>query len=317
VIQSVAIDHQIEDTLGVYVKRFVMTIGFFAFCLAAVSPAGAQGDAGREWDLKAPWGKTRRGPPVSEQKIDPFKVFDNVYYVGTQSVSSFLVSTSAGLVMIDSTNPETGDALLDGVRSLGLDPKNIKYVLITHSHIDHYGGAGKVKQVSGARLGMSDIDWGVVEHSRQGPIPIKRDIVLKEGEPMTVGDTTFKFYLTPGHTPGAMSIEFQARDGNKSYRTLIPGGLGIHMSPEWTEPFIKSIEKTKKLGPFDVLLGNHPFLAPRDLIEIKKDLAKRGSGPHPALVTPAQANQFFDGVLKTAREKLAVEQAASARSAKD
>jgi metallo-beta-lactamase class B len=294
------------------VKRVLMTITFSAFCLAAVSPAWAQGD--REWDLKAPWGKTRRGPPVSEQKIDPFKVFDNVYYVGTQSVSSFVVSTSAGLVLIDSTNPETADALIDGLRSLGLDPKNIKYVLITHSHIDHYGGAGKVKQVSGARLAMSDIDWGVVEHSRQGPIPIQRDLILKEGEPMTVGDTTFKFYLTPGHTPGAMSIEFQARDGAKSYRTLIPGGLGIHMTPEWTAPFIKSIEKTKQLGPFDVLLGNHPFLQPRDLIEIKKDLAKRGAGPHPALVTPAQANAFFDGVIKTAREKLALEQS---RSAKD
>jgi metallo-beta-lactamase class B len=293
-----------------------MMIALFAFSLAMVLPAWAQGnrDAGREWDMKAPWGKTRRAPPVTEQKIDPFKLFDNVYYVGTQSVSSFVVTTSAGLVLIDSTNPEQGDALLDGVRSLGLDPKNIKYVLITHSHIDHYGGAGRVKQMSGARLGMSDIDWGVVEHSRQGPIPIKRDIVLKEGEPMTVGDTTFKFYLTPGHTPGATSIEFQARDGARSYRTLIPGGLGIHMTPEWTEPFIKSIEKTKQLGPFDVLLGNHPFLQPGDLIEMKKALAKRGSGPHPAVITSAQENAFFDGVIKTAREKLALEQA---RSAKD
>ena len=304
------------SNLGVRVKRLLMIISVLAFCLAAVLPVWAQGEGGggREWDLKAPWGKTRRSPPVSEQKIDPFKVFDNVYYVGTQNVSAFVVNTSAGLVMIDTTNPETADALIDGVRSLGLDPKNIKYVLITHSHIDHYGGAGKVKQVSGARLAMSDIDWGVVEHSRQSTIPIKRDLVMKEGEPMTVGDTTFKFYLTPGHTPGATSIEFQARDGSKSYRTLIPGGLGIHMTPQWTEPFIKSIEKTKQLGPFDVLLGNHPFLQPRDLIEIKKDLAKRGSGPHPALVTPAQENAFFDGVLKTAREKLAFEQA---RSAKD
>lgn len=186
-------------------KRILMMIGMFAFCLAATVPAWAQREegGGREWDLKAPWGKTRRGPPVSEQKIDPFKLFDNVYYVGTQSVSSFVISTNAGLVLIDSTNPETGDALLDGMRSLGLDPKNIKYVLVTHSHIDHYGGAGRVKQISGARLGMSAIDWDVVEHSRQGPIPIKRDIVLKEGEPMIVGDTTFKFYLTPGHTPGA------------------------------------------------------------------------------------------------------------------
>ena len=297
-------------------KRFLMIIGLLALCLATFSPVWAQeeGGGGREWDLKAPWGKTRRSPPVSEQKIDPFKLFDNVYYVGTQNVSAFVITTSAGLVMIDTTNPETGDALIDGVRSLGLDPKNIKYVLITHSHIDHYGGAGKVKQVSGARLAMSDIDWGVVEHSRQGPIPIKRDLVMKEGEPMTVGDTTFKFYLTPGHTPGATSIEFQARDGAKSYRTLIPGGLGIHMTPQWTEPFIKSIEKTKQLGHFDVLLGNHPFLQPGDLIEMKKVLATRGSGPHPAVLTQAQENAFFDGVLKTAREKLAFEQA---RSAKD
>ena len=132
---------------------------------------------------------------------------------------------------------------------------------------------------------------------------------------MTVGETTFKFYLTPGHTPGAMSIEFEARDGRKSYRTVIPGGLGIHMTPDWTPVFIKSIERLKQLGPWDVALGNHPFLMPTDMMEVKKALAKRTQGQnHPAVVTRTQLNEWFDGILKTAHEKLSVEQAAAARN---
>jgi metallo-beta-lactamase class B len=293
-------------------RRHLIALALIVFGLAGAIFAAAQGgedERGREWTLKAPWGKTRRSLPVSQQKIEPFKVFDNVYYVGSQTVSSFLVNTSDGLVLIDTLHDETAEMLMNGVRTLGFNPANIKYIFVTHSHADHYGGAGKIKKASGARVGMSAEDWDVVEHARQTGTPIQRDLLLKEGQPLILGDTTFKFYLTPGHTPGATSVEFPVRDGAKSYRALIPGGLGIDVGPQWTQPYISSIEKIKKLGPWDVLFGNHPFLAPRDLAEIKKDLATRGQGAHPAVLTAAQANEFYAGILKTANEKLASEHA--------
>src|SRR5262245_35997324 len=99
----------------------------------AVSLAGAQA----EWNLKAPWGATRRDAPLNAQAKEPFKIFDNVYSVGAQTVSAYLVTTSAGLVLIDTTWKETGENLLNNIRKLGFDPANVKYVFVTHSHSDH------------------------------------------------------------------------------------------------------------------------------------------------------------------------------------
>ena len=280
---------------------------------------GAQAEAGggnREWNLKAPWGATRRDAPINAQAKDPFKLFDNVYSVGFQTVSAYLVTTSAGLVLIDSGWKETTEDLLKNIRKAGFDPANIKYVFITHSHTDHYGAAARVKQVSGARVGMSAEDWQSVEQQQSGQrgqnsgLALARDLVIKDGQTITAGDTTFKFYFTPGHTVGATSIEYQVRDGGKSYRAVAPGGMGMQFGPDATPTFLKSVERLKQLGPWDVVLGNHPFLMPSDLAEIEKDLAKRGNGPHPAVLGPAKNNEWFDAVLKTVHEKLDSEKAA-------
>jgi metallo-beta-lactamase class B len=304
--------------------------GAIAFALPLIAPSlGAQdgGQRGQEgarnpmagWNEKAPWGPRQRLGSSAEYLRDPFRIFDNVYYVGLHSVSSYLVTTSAGLVLIDATYPETPDAVLSSVRKAGLDPLNIKYVLVTHSHIDHFGGAGRIQQVTGARIGMSAEDWDntAAQQGRGGQrgqnvgIPLTRDLVLRDNGTLTVGDTTFKFYVTPGHTPGATSVEFQAKDGGKSYRVLAPGGMGLSFGPEWTPVFIKSMERLKQLGPWDVILGNHPFLMPRDLEQdVEKDLATRGNGPHPAVVGAAKINEWFDQVLKVVNEKLVSEQAA-------
>jgi metallo-beta-lactamase class B len=258
---------------------------------------GAQG-----WNNRAPWGPGQHLRSTGGTLRDPFKIFDNVYYVGLHNVSSYLVTTSAGLVLIDATNPETADAVMDSVRKAGFDPANIKYILVTHSHLDHLGGAIKIQRVTGARVGMSAEDWDESEGV------LKRDLLLKDNGTLTVGDTTFKFYVTPGHTPGATSIEFQVRDRGKSYRALEPGGLGLSFGPEWTPVFLKSMERLKKLGPWDVIFGNHPFLMPKDLeYEIKKELATRGNGPHPAVVGPVKIDEWFDAILKVVNEKLASE----------
>ncbi len=266
-----------------------------------------------KWNAKGPWGKTERSAPMAAQRKAPFKLFDNVYYVGLQTVSAYLITTSAGLVLIDTGYVQSADWLLEGVRALGFDPANIRYAFVTHSHLDHAGGAARVKQVSGARVGLSAEDWTVVERQqadaqqRANFPPLARDLVLKDAEAITVGDQTFKFYVTPGHTPGATSVEFQARDGARSYRVVVPGGLGLQYAPEFGPMFKSSITRLKGLGPWDVALGNHPFLAPKDLAEIETELKTRGQGPHPAVLGAARVDAFFADILKIVDEKLVAE----------
>jgi len=308
-------------------------IGVLACLLAASSAAAQRGGRGgaqgitrgaeqpnqNKWNAKSPWGKTERSAPMEAQRKAPFKLFDNVYYVGLQTVSAYLVTTSAGLVLIDSGYAQSMDWLLEGVRTVGFDPANIRNVFVTHAHLDHAGGAARIKQVSGARVGVSAEDWAVLERQQANPqqqqnFPaLQRDLVLKDGDAITVGDQTFKFYVTPGHTPGATSVELQARDGGRSYRVVIPGGLGLQYAPEWGPAFKKSIERLKQLGPWDVALGNHPFLAPKDLADIESDLRTRGQGAHPAVLGREAIDAFFDAILKIVDEKLVAEPPAAPR----
>jgi metallo-beta-lactamase class B len=281
-------------------KPYVVAI-FASVLLLSFGEAGIQRGERTDWNLKAPWGGTRQD--ATREPRTPFKIFDNVYYVGLQTVCAYLVTTSNGLVLIDATYAETADSVLNSIRTLGFDPANIKYIFITHSHTDHLGGAAKIKQVSGAPVGMSAEDWAVTNRP-----PIEKDLVLKDGETIKAGDTSFQFYVTPGHTPGATSIEFQVRDGGKTYRALSPGGLGMQFGPAETPIFLKSMERLKQLGPWDVMLSNHPWLMPRTLDEIQKGLTNRGNASHPAVLGPAKINDWLDAVINVTKQKLAAGQ---------
>ncbi len=306
-------------------------------CLLASSSVGAQrGGPGaaqgvtrgaeqpnqNKWNAKSPWGKTERSAPTDAQRKAPFKLFDNVYYVGFETVSVYLVTTSAGLVLIDSGYAQTVDWLLESIRKAGFNPADVKYIFVTHSHVDHASGAARLQQMTGARVGLSAEDWREVERQQSAPgqqtfpAPILRDLVLKDGDAITVGDATFTFHFTPGHTPGATSIEYQVRDRGRSYRALTPGGLGLHYAPDLGPTFKKSMQRLRELGPWDVALGNHPFLAPKDLEEIERALRTRGDGAHPAVLGAPAIDAFFAAILTIVDEKLVAEPP-SARAGSD
>jgi len=106
---------------------------------------GADQPNQNKWNAKGPWGKTERSGPLEAQRKDPFKLFDNVHYVGLETVSAFLVTTSAGPVLVDSGYAQTVDWLIDSIRKSGVDPATIEYVFVTHSHLDHAGGGARPK----------------------------------------------------------------------------------------------------------------------------------------------------------------------------
>ena len=312
----------------------LLVVGIFAGAAfwAAAQDKGAPPDGlgpRFQWEAKAPWGLTHRDALVEAVKltgmnptnvdavrVEPFKIFDNLYYVGIKHVSAFLMTTSDGLVLLDALLPDTSNLLFENIRKMGFRPEQVKYVLISHSHPDHFGGASAVKEISGARVVMSREDWDSVEQQQQAAakggrgmgVPLKRDIVKGEGDTLKVGDQEFKFYFTPGHAPGALSAEFRVFDRGKSYRAVSPGGLGTQFPPDMTDKYIAGIEHLKALGPWDVIIADHPFYMLPDMAEIRRGVANLGNSPHPLVTGPAKINEWFDGILKVAREKRAAEE---------
>ena len=272
-----------------------MRIATFALALVATTAlVGAQtaGPAPGESLSQSYRGSQSRN--VEYQKIAPFKVMDNVYYVGPGSVSVWLVPTSAGLILIDTAQEPFVDYVVDNIRKVGFDPKNIKYILLTHGHLDHFGGANKIKALSGARVALTEGDWNFMEQQakarppKPGDEPPARDMVVKEGDTITLGDTKIKVYVLPGHTPASPAYEFTVYDNKKPYKGFVFGGPGPRNGVEGGTEFLKSIERLEKsFTDVQVALNVHSYLNsypyPNNMgiLELRDVKAKNPNGPNP------------------------------------
>jgi metallo-beta-lactamase class B len=173
-------------------------------------------------------------PPRSEWYTEPAKVFDNLYYVGTQLQSMWAITTSEGIILHDTAyNYMVKDAVEGGLKKLGLDPAQIKYIIVAHAHTDHYLGAKYLQDTYHAKVIMSEADWkympkdfGEKDKTAGAGMPAK-DIVATDGMKLTLGDTTLTLYVTPGHTPGTISTMIPVRDGNQRHLASLWGGSGV------------------------------------------------------------------------------------------
>jgi metallo-beta-lactamase class B len=244
---------------------------------------------------------------VEYQKVAPIKVFDNLYYVGPGFVSVWLIPTSDGLVLIDSAQEPYVDHVVDSIHKAGFDPRNIKFILITHGHLDHFGGAAKIQALSRARVGMLEEDWQLVEaagsSAKQPPGPaLKRDLVIKEGEAILTGKTLLKVYRLPGHTPGSASFEFTVYDGGRPHKAFIFGGPGQRNGVEGGTQFRSSIERLERdFSDVEVPVHVHSWLATYPypsggVFERAQALARRKPGESHPFVDNAAWRQW----LKTA-----------------
>lgn len=176
-----------------------------------------------------------RDPVIDYTPVPPTRVFDNVYHVGIATVGSWAIQTSEGIILLDANNDVRAveEALLPGLRKLGLDPAQIKYVVATHAHGDHFGGAQYLKDHFGTRIVMSEIDWGIVAKPiffmSGNPDPSPRpkrdtnDIAIGDHGTLTLGDTTITLVLTPGHTPGTLSVLFPFRFRGERHNAMLWG----------------------------------------------------------------------------------------------
>jgi metallo-beta-lactamase class B len=282
------------------------TAVFNSLCAAPAAPAQAVPQA---QSAAAP----RQGPPPrSEWHAEPAKVFDNLYYLGQSAYSAWAVTTSAGIIVIDTLyDYSVEDEIVNGLTKLGLDPATIKYVLVSHGHIDHAGGAKLLQDRFGARVIMSAADWDLIgANTGAWPKP-KRDMVATDGQRLTLGDTTLTLFLTPGHTPGTISTLIPVTDQGRPHVAAEWGGTGFNftITPDkprvfWLETYGSSAERFRdavtKAGA-DVLIANHP----------EQDGAKRKLAAL-AVRKPGEPNPYVIGADSVRRYLTMVDECAKA-----
>ena len=238
--------------------------------------------------------------------VPPFRIFDNLYYVGLEGVSAYVLTTSDGLILIDALYPDQDGHIFRSVGEMGLDPDRIRYVIVTHAHLDHAGGAGAIQERTGARVGMAEGDWEIYERGgylsssgveRVFP-PMERDWVIADGDTLTLGDTTLQLYVTPGHTPGVTSLEFTVHDGPNTHRAFMLGGLGLNTVYDVAaaEQYVASVQRALAIPGLEVNLTNHP--AGAEIFERRDRLAARRPGDSHPFVDPEGLRLYLDMLLR-------------------
>jgi metallo-beta-lactamase class B len=243
---------------------------------------------------------------------DPARVFDNLYFVGGKVHSAWALTTSDGIILIDTIFPYNSEELIvGGIRKLGLDPKNIKYVLISHAHADHIGGAEMLQTRYGARVVMGAADWDLVAKypNRYKTMAPKRDIVATDGMKVTLGETTVTIWATPGHTPGTLSYAFTVFDRGRPVNVAYSGGTAFNFPNRTPDPGIRNfqtyIDSQKHMAAqaaatsATVILSNHSEFD--NAFNKNRMIPGRGNGPHPYEIGADWVQRYFQVMQNCAR----------------
>jgi metallo-beta-lactamase class B len=232
---------------------------FLRLCVVPAPAAGrGRGAAGAN---PAPAGP----PPRSAWYAEPAKVADNFYFIGTKIHNAWALVGSDGIIVFEALfDYAAPDEIADGMRKLGLDVNRVKYVVISHAHGDHDGGARFLQdKMAGARLVYGGPDWDAVDKStnRPGGKP-KRDMVGTDGMKLSVGDAAVQIVTTPGHTAGTLSFLFEIKDNGKPLRVAYVGGTAIPFdgAAAYYDGYLASVKKMAKAAAdfgATVLLSNH------------------------------------------------------------
>jgi glyoxylase-like metal-dependent hydrolase (beta-lactamase superfamily II) len=265
------------------------------------------------------------GPPMPEQMqalwaswedrdgqyVEPFQIFDNVYYVGIDWVAAYLITTSDGLILIDSLYGSWIPQLITNIRTLGFDPADVKYVIATHGHFDHSGGAGYMQRRFGSSVVMTEEDWALTEAKPEfaqfySPVP-QRDVVAVDGDVVELGDTKIELFETPGHTEGVLTMRYTVRDGDAEHTAITLGGVGLNFSGvQRTEAYLDSYARITQLQRgAAVSLPNHAAMG--RVFERAAALSERRSGDAHPFVDEAAFSADIAQFILNAESKLLAE----------
>jgi metallo-beta-lactamase class B len=233
--------------------------------------------------------------PRADWFIEPVKVFDNLYYLGTNKDAIWAVTTSAGIILVDSNfHWNVEELVVDGLKKFGLNAADIKYLVITHAHSDHYWGAKFLQDKFHPRILMSEADWNVVaKDNTPAELKPKKDMVITDGQKLTLGDTTISLYVTPGHTPGTVSMILPLKDGNERHVGGMFGGFtlgiaraGVNYYPDWPTELRTYQTSISRFQEIEAKAGVDTIISIHSLIDHTTDklaaLKMRKPGePHP------------------------------------
>jgi metallo-beta-lactamase class B len=279
--------------------------GALAAAIGVASSARAQGNA--SWTEPHP----------------PFRIADNLYYVGSKGLANYLITTPQGHILINSDLEANVPMIRASVEQLGFKFTDIKILLISHAHWDHNAGSAAIKAQTGARYMVMDADVPVVESGgksdfRYGNVAgslypaTKVDRVLHDGDEVKLGDAVLVAHLTPGHTKGCTTWTMKVRDGGKTYDAVIVGSPNVNpgyklvnnpLYPEIAADYEKMFRVLKAL-PCDIFLGAHG-----DYYDLDSKYARLQKGEKSVFVDPDGYKKYVANKERAYRTELAKQKA--------
>jgi metallo-beta-lactamase class B len=240
----------------------------------------------------------RENPNRKATYMEPIKAFDDLYWLGSLSTSSWVLTSDDGYILYDTQRVyDAEDVLIGGMKKLGLDPAKVKYVIVSHAHEGEVGGAYLFQSRYGSHIVMND--WAMVEASVNG-FPKgkpKRDMVVTDGMKITVGNRTVTIYSTPGHTPGTISSVFQVHDNGKPLTVVYSGGTEFNF-PNDVPHFDQYLASERRLASLaaaanaTIVLNNQSqFNGAAERLRMLKD--RHPGEPHPLDVGTNAVARYF------------------------
>jgi metallo-beta-lactamase class B len=248
---------------------------------------------------------------LRNQPFEPFRVIGNIFYVGPSGVSSFLIVTPAGSILLDAGYQETAALIAQNIADLGFRVSDLKYLLNSHVHADHFGGLAQMKKLSGATMVASakDAYWLQIGNANAGAPPVVVDRTIGDGETLTLGGTTLTAHITPGLTAGATTWTMTTVDGGRPYRVIFycstalgPKLVDNTQYPNVVADYEKTFEKMRTLTS-DVFLASHPEFF--DMQSKRKRMV--AGGPNP-FIDPTELSRYTDQSEREFRAELEREQ---------
>lgn len=253
--------------------------------------------------------------------FEPFQLVGNIYYVGTDGIAVYVIKTSQGLILMDTAMSQSTGMIKDNIAKLGFKVADIKIILNSHAHLDHTGGFAEIKKETGAQLIAGERDKPLLEggyypgdekNEDLAFPPVKVDRTVKEGDKVTLGDTTLTAHATPGHSPGCTSWEMTVKDGSQDRKVLFfcSGTVALNRlvgQPTYTgivDDYRATYAKVKAMK-IDVLLGPHPEVYG---MQAKRAQMKDGA-PNP-FVNPGELATYATGLSEAFDKQLAKQTAA-------